>query len=230
MLLLIKHLANDMSSPKVRQSVIKGMTQLVKTCPRSHVYLKQILPKLKDVLFDSNEGVRSSMIELLTAVKGIKTVHFWSICPLEDILDRLARDKKPIANKIVNLLFNSFFPLDQSEDAKLERCVYLIKNEPEASRRFYLYLDKMVSLHDTVKFMMAILVSLKRQAQHQLQTMNLTEDDPDKENQHANHTSINQNDSTVLKDGSIRLANDTLQVCVNPVRRKLQYGILLAKS
>ena len=106
-------------SPKVRQSVIKGMTYLIKNCPRSHVYLKQILPKLKDVLFDSNESVRSAMVDLLFAVKSIKTIHFWSICPLEDILHRLARDKKPVATKITQLLFNSFFPLDQDEDAKL---------------------------------------------------------------------------------------------------------------
>ena len=119
MLLLIKHLANDMSSPKVRQSVIKGMTYLIKNCPRSHVYLKQILPKLKDVLFDSNDSVRSAMVDLLFAVKSIKTIHFWSICPLEDLLHRLARDKKPVATKITQLLFNSFFPLDQDEDSKL---------------------------------------------------------------------------------------------------------------
>ena len=74
-----------------------------------------------------------------------------------------------------------------SYNPALERCVYLIKNEIEASRRFYLYLDKMLSLHDTIKFMMAILVNLKKQAQHQLQNFseemgdNLEEDD--KENQ-----------------------------------------------
>ena len=74
-----------------------------------------------------------------------------------------------------------------SYNPALERCVYLIKNESEASRRFYLYLDKMLSLHDTIKFMMAILVNLKKQAQHQLQNFseemgdNLEEDD--KENQ-----------------------------------------------
>ena len=158
-----------------------------------------------------------------------------------------------------------------SYNPALERCVYLIKNEIEASRRFYLYVDKMLSLHDTIKFMMAILVNLKKQAQHQLQNfseeMGDNEED-DKENQkvpfiyylstflvfldplpphvgrHVFSTEnkqnlsfsnptlpykclrniwmvpkglgdsniVNQNESTVLKDGSIRLANDTLQV------------------
>ena len=73
-----------------------------------------------------------------------------------------------------------------SYNPALERCVYLIKNEIEASRRFYLYLDKMLSLHDTIKFMMAILVNLKKQAQHQLQNFNEEmgdNEEDDKENQ-----------------------------------------------
>jgi hypothetical protein len=86
--------------------------------------------------------------------------------------------------KVTELLSLGF---KMSYNPALERCVYLIKNESEASRRFYLYLDKMLSLHDTIKFMMAILVNLKKQAQHQLQNFseemgdNLEEDD--KENQ-----------------------------------------------
>merc|ERR1719282_45785 len=54
MTILINQLANDMSSPKVRQTVIKSMIKLIRTCPRSHVYLKKILPKLKDCIFDTN--------------------------------------------------------------------------------------------------------------------------------------------------------------------------------
>merc|ERR1712203_764600 len=87
----------------------------------------------------------------------------------------------------------------------------------EASRRFFLYLDKMLSLHDTIKFMMAILVNLKKQAQHQLQNFSVEmgdNEEDDKENQKGLGDSniVNQNESTVLKDGSIRLANDTLPI------------------
>ena len=66
----------------------------------------------------------------------------------------------------------------------------------EASRKFYLYIEKNLNLHDAVKFMLAILVQLKRQILSQEQ------DQEDKENQSENET---------LKDGSIRLANDTLK-------------------
>ncbi len=183
MLVLIKQLANDMSSPKVRQTVMKGLTHLIRACPRSHLYMKQILPKLKEVIFDSSEMVRLAFLDLLFAVKSVKSIQFWNICPLDDLLERLANDKKSIASKIVQLLFNSFFPMEQKEEAKLERCVYLIKNEVVASRRFYLYLDKMIGLHDAVKFMLAILVNLKKQALNDLgnspedDTMDLEQED-----------------------------------------------------
>jgi condensin-2 complex subunit G2 len=223
MVVIVKYLANDMSSPKVRLAVVKAMTHLVQNCPRSHLYLKQILPKLGEVLFDSNEAVRSSMLDLLSAVKAIKAIPFWSICPLDDLLDRLGKDKKCVAQKIVNLLFNSFFPLEQSEEAKIERCTYLIKHDPEASRRFYLYCEKLLSLHDSVKFMLAILVNLKKHAKY-VPDDHGQEEEEDKENVSANrrdslaaaagdHLEVTLN--TTRKDGTIRLANDTLEASLS---------------
>ena len=94
----------------------------------------QILPKLQDLLFDSNESVKLSLIDLLISVKSIKTIQFWQICPLENILDRLMKDKKSVCAKITQLLFNSFFPLDQDDEAKLERCVFLIDHDLDAAR------------------------------------------------------------------------------------------------
>ena len=134
MITMIKDLANDMSSPKVRLSVVKGLTHIIQTCPRSHTYLKKILPKLKDLIFDSNDAVRLAMYDLLIAVKNVKTIQFWNICPLENILDRLSKDRKPICAKIAQLLFNSFFPLEEDEEAKLERCTFLINHDVTASR------------------------------------------------------------------------------------------------
>ena len=110
------------------------MIHLIQNCPRAHGYLKKILPKLQDLLFDSNESVKLSLIDLLISVKSIKTIQFWQICPLENILDRLMKDKKSVSAKITQLLFNSFFPLDQDDEAKLERCVFLIDHDLDAAR------------------------------------------------------------------------------------------------
>ena len=115
-------------------AVVKGMIHLIQNCPRAHGYLKKILPKLQDLLFDSNESVKLSLIDLLISVKSIKTIQFWQICPLENILDRLMKDKKSVCAKITQLLFNSFFPLDQDDEAKLERCVFLIDHDLDAAR------------------------------------------------------------------------------------------------
>ena len=56
--------------------------------------------------------------------------------------------------------------------------------------------------------MLSILVNLKKQAQERLQEQ---EQNDDKENQSTNVSK----DSTICKDGSIRLANDTLQQSLN---------------
>ena len=79
MIHIFKHLAFDMASPKVRLAVVKGIAHLIQTCPRSHGYLKKILPKLSDLLFDSNEAVRLGLLDLLLAVKSIKTIPLFRI-------------------------------------------------------------------------------------------------------------------------------------------------------
>lgn len=65
--------------------------------------------------------------------------QFWKICPIEHLLSRLERDSRPVSRRLVNLLFNSFLPLDQPEPMWCERCVALIQMNPAAARKFYQY-------------------------------------------------------------------------------------------
>ncbi|KAL0188200.1 hypothetical protein M9458_015299, partial [Cirrhinus mrigala] len=53
------------------------------------------------------------------------------------LLARLEMDSPPVSKRIVNLLFNSFFPVNQSETVWCERCVTLIQTNPGAARKFY---------------------------------------------------------------------------------------------
>lgn len=64
---------------------------------------------------------------------------FWKISPMEHLLSRLEVDSRPVSRRIVNLLFNSFFPIDQPEDVWCERCVTLIQMNSAAARKFYQY-------------------------------------------------------------------------------------------
>ena len=69
--IIIKDLAFDGSSPKVRVASIKGLTKLLSNV-RTHMYLKGVLPKVSICLHDVNEAVRAAMVDLLHVTKGIK--------------------------------------------------------------------------------------------------------------------------------------------------------------
>jgi len=64
-------------------------------------------------------------------------LQFWKVCTLEHLLARLEMDSPPVSKRIVNLLFNSFFPVNQPETVWCERCVTLIQTNPGAARKFY---------------------------------------------------------------------------------------------
>ncbi len=167
---MVRSLAFDASSPKVRFTVIRGLRDLIKNCARSHFYMKQVLPRVSDCLHDVNESVRAAMLDLLAEVKSIKSIKYWDICPLDDLLARLEVDKPVARQKIVKLLMNSFFPTDKEEDTKVERCIYLIKENRQASRKFYEQCEKQLDLHDCVKFFLAVLVHIRRFVKSRQQT------------------------------------------------------------
>jgi hypothetical protein len=101
------------------------------------------------------------MLDLLLAVKGVRSIKFWSICPLEHLLTRLEFDKPFICRRIVKLLFNSYFPPDQGDEVKLERCIHLVQTNRAASRRFYHYSGEMLAIPGSVHLMVASLASFK---------------------------------------------------------------------
>ena len=127
----------------------------------------QVLPRLSACLHDVNETVRTAMVELLISVKSYKTIKFWTISSLEELLARLEIDKPFICRRIVKLLFNSYFPTNPEKSdsdkatVRLERCIHLVKANQAASRRFYQHSDKELELKDAVQFMLAVLKSVK---------------------------------------------------------------------
>jgi len=86
---------------------------------------------------------------------------------LEQLLFRLEVDVKPAVNaKIASLLHNSFWPStdeeDPKEEAKIVRAVFLVKKNRGAARRFYEHCQKRASVHECVKFVLAVLVRLRQ--------------------------------------------------------------------
>ena len=180
---------------QVRLSVIKGLRALVESCPRSHVAMHKVLPKISDCLHDINEAVRSAVVDLLTEVKKIRTIAYFSVCPMEDILARMEVDKSPnVVRKIASLILNSFFPVGDN-DAQFERCVKFVDMNGNASRKFYRYLAKKASVHDTVLFMLTVLVKIKKNVFALNKDFVDEETDEDKENEGGDRCSVSSGSS-----------------------------------
>ena|SRR6218665_2213709 len=57
---------------------------------------------------------------------------------MDHILSRLATEQSSARNRLVQLLFDSFMPLDKPPDVQLQRCIYLLRSNSGAARNFYL--------------------------------------------------------------------------------------------
>ncbi|NWV00977.1 CNDG2 protein, partial [Upupa epops] len=148
-------LACDITSADVRCSVFKCLPIILDN-KLSHPLLDQLLPAVKNSLHDNSEKVRVAFVDMLLKVKATKAAKFWKICPMEHLLTRLEVDSRPVSRRIVNLLFNSFFPVDQPEDVWCERCVSLIQMNPAAARKFYQYAYEYTAPTNIAKLMLAI--------------------------------------------------------------------------
>ncbi|XP_004414655.1 PREDICTED: condensin-2 complex subunit G2 [Odobenus rosmarus divergens] len=129
-------LAFDTSSADVRCSVFKCLPIILDN-KLSHPLLEQLLPALKYSLHDNSEKVRVAFVDMLLKVKAVRAAKFWKICPMEHILVRLESDSRPVARRLVNLIFNSFLPVNQPEEVWCERCVTLVQMNHAAARKFY---------------------------------------------------------------------------------------------
>merc|ERR1719234_2989288 len=157
--LVVKQLACDSTSARVRQAAVQGAKRLLST-PNSHVYLTKVLPRLADRLHDSSEAVRAAMLDLLLAVKGVRSINYWDVVSLDSLLARLEVDKPFIRRRIVKLLRNSFCPANVDDEKLLQRCIHLVSTSRPASRRFYQ--DANLTLEDAARLILAVLSSVKQ--------------------------------------------------------------------
>ncbi|XP_063777980.1 condensin-2 complex subunit G2 [Pseudophryne corroboree] len=152
---ILGDLAADVSSADVRCSVFKSLTILLEN-KLSHPLLEQMLPTLKNSLHDNSEKVRVAFVDMLLKMKAVRAAKFWKMCPMEHILARLEIDSRPVCRRLVNLMFNSFFPVNQPEEIWCERCISLVQMNPGAARRFYQYASEHTAPTNIVKLMLTI--------------------------------------------------------------------------
>ncbi|XP_070784454.1 condensin-2 complex subunit G2 [Enoplosus armatus] len=152
---LVTELAADSSSPDVRCSVFKCLT-IVLDNALSHPLLEKLLATLKYSLHDSSEKVRTAFLDMLIKVKAVRAARFWDVCNMDHLLARLAIDSQSVSKRIVDLLFKSFFPVNESEREWCCRCITLIQMNPMAARKFYQYAHKHTAPTNIIKLMLAI--------------------------------------------------------------------------
>ncbi|NXA16942.1 CNDG2 protein, partial [Ibidorhyncha struthersii] len=152
---LTGELACDTSSADVRCSVFKCLPIILDN-KLSHPLLEQLLPVVQHSLHDNSEKVRVAFVDMLLKIKATKAAKFWKICPMEHLLARLEVDSRPVSRRIVNLLFNSFFPINHPEDVWCERCVTLIQMNAAAARKFYQYAYEYTAPTNIAKLMLTI--------------------------------------------------------------------------
>ncbi|XP_028391007.1 condensin-2 complex subunit G2-like [Dendronephthya gigantea] len=188
---IFETLAYDVSSSAVRVAVFQGVKYVLdnRLC---HPLLKSLLPSLKNLLHDNSESVRIAFLDLLLKVKGMRSIKFWAIVPMEHLLARLEVEQStPVIRRIVKLLMNSFHPANKESNDLLDRCAGLWKANAQAARKFYQYAHLQMSLTTAVKFLLLVCKYLMRSSTYDDNAIadeennNETRDAVDKENDAA---------------------------------------------
>ncbi|RCV41855.1 hypothetical protein SETIT_9G168200v2, partial [Setaria italica] len=134
----LSKIVDDMSKDscnEVRLSTLNGLIYLLDN-PQSHEILKVLLPRLSDMISDTALSVRTAAVDLLLAIRDLRSFQYNKVVGLGTLLSSLANDHPRIAQKITKLLIPSYFPSKLSPKEACARCIALIKRSPAAGARF----------------------------------------------------------------------------------------------
>lgn len=138
-------LAFDSSSAAVRIAVFEGLRGLIDN-HLAHPSLGVLLPHLRPLVDDNIEKVRLGVLELLLKIKEkrLKTLRYFDVVPVDDLLQRLPLEPPAVALKIMSLIVTSYFPLGKegksAEDAamlQVKACFSILQNYEDAGKYFY---------------------------------------------------------------------------------------------
>ena len=148
---------------------------------------------------------------LKTCFLGLKSLKFWNICPVEHLLARLEKDKAFVCRRITKLLYNSYFPKNQTDEVTLQRCIHMIKMNRAATRRFYQYASEMLDVEPSLVFMLNILTSVKNWVKAKTSSgsvSSLSEDD--KENAGKKRRKLYSNSETSVMEEANNTESSTV--------------------
>ncbi|KAM9969905.1 hypothetical protein ACTFIR_001742 [Dictyostelium discoideum] len=150
---LINELAFDKSSNSVREQIFIGVRLLLDNS-LSHSTLRVLLPNLRNLIHDQSERVRESFADLLLFIKGISTIRFFDIVPVDHLLERMILDYKNqrLSKKFTQLIVELYFPSDAKKWDLVNNCIQFFKSKKQAAFSFYSNLVNFVPVLSVAKF------------------------------------------------------------------------------
>ncbi|KAL6047782.1 Condensin-2 complex subunit G2 [Balamuthia mandrillaris] len=124
---LINELARDKSSSAVRAAVFEGLRFLLDN-HLCHPTLKTLLPQLANLIHDNSERVRGAFLSLLCDIKQLRSIRFYEVVPLEQLLARLpleavSHPNGPLVKRLCQLLLSSYFPVERKPSVQVS-CLF----------------------------------------------------------------------------------------------------------
>ena len=78
--------------------------------------------------------------------------------PVDHLLARLEVDSSVVARRLVQLLFNSYMPVDKPLEVQVTRAIQLVRTNRGAARKFYLHAYMYMNVVATSEFAVSLLV------------------------------------------------------------------------
>jgi len=155
---LTTELCFDSSSPLVRTAVLKGIVYLLDRLESIEIIVPEI-GSMGPLLHDPIESVRQEYIKLLNCASSINDVNIFTIVHIDHLIYRLKHDSTSVASTICELLHPSLFPMPssrgkekQTNTHRVARCIFLLRRNIEAAKKFYSMLPKHVSVDEILVF------------------------------------------------------------------------------
>ncbi|BDA48499.1 Condensin-2 complex subunit G2 [Coccomyxa sp. Obi] len=150
-------LAFDGACVGVRAAAVSGLAALAQN-PLTHPLMKKMLPTLRPLIWDSAVAVRVALADMLLAIGSLRDLSFVDVVPLDTLLNVLATDSAPVAQRVHRLLVPSYFPGPEDGPA----CVAaLLRQCPEAGKAFCLQLAGSNGASVPVEHVVALVVALR---------------------------------------------------------------------
>lgn len=142
-------LAFDASSAIVRFACFEGLAFLMEN-HLAYPVLFVAMRELRPCINDASEKVRLGVVSLLLKVKEkrLPQLLYFDIIPIDDLVNRMSFERPAVAAKIMQLIVDSYFPLEKSgkakqkmENVQIKPCLSLIYSSKSAASYFYRHLN-----------------------------------------------------------------------------------------